>query len=431
MRIPTPVANGLHTDHPIPGLPLVDDSLLPLEDPTGIAQIGRLPTEGHWGRADPYYDLPGAWRAFATDPNNPDLAWLVIHHPTNGTTVSLYRDDDASDAYTYRDFTHDGVIPLLVRAGGYWGDGDTWCRNTCMVDPVTDRVTWDTPERATSVTAKSVLDCDNGPTPDATIYDTTTVPTKAEEQPYQEWVAHTLSTWAQHRAPTALPLEKAVVTLQAPELEYRAMLDTPQVAKLVGIEPPTWRSYVSRGDAPAPARVATAGGTRHPFWSRPVIEAWVAERTRNSAQRSQEPVSVPEMASMLTSLQGDVRRLGRRLPKIDGPDAVRATLRGNIIGLSTSHQVPAQMHAAWMVDEYREDPNPGMGLSDRALDQLLALMWLDPTAATEAIRGYILRGVERGYSRELLEAAVLRTPQVRNNPQAAALAERAVTPYWR
>jgi hypothetical protein len=52
LRNQRPVANGLRTDHPVPGLPFVDDAHLPLQDPQAIEAIGRRPEEGTWGRTD-------------------------------------------------------------------------------------------------------------------------------------------------------------------------------------------------------------------------------------------------------------------------------------------------------------------------------------------------------------------------------------------
>src|SRR5689334_3498977 len=88
-----PVANGLRTDHPIPDLPFVDDSLLPLADPAAIEAIGRNKGEGMWGREDECDD--GGWFAYTTDPLRHDLAWIVRYHPLHGRSVVVYRDEDA------------------------------------------------------------------------------------------------------------------------------------------------------------------------------------------------------------------------------------------------------------------------------------------------------------------------------------------------
>lgn len=52
------------------------------------------------------------------------------------------------------------------------------------------------------------------------------------------------------------------------------MLITDEVADLVGIEPTSWRTYVSRGDAPRPDDYV--GAT--PLWRKSTIEKWMRER---------------------------------------------------------------------------------------------------------------------------------------------------------
>lgn len=47
-----PVANGPRTDHPIPDLPFVDDSHIPVDDPVAIEAVGRNRGQGMWGRED-------------------------------------------------------------------------------------------------------------------------------------------------------------------------------------------------------------------------------------------------------------------------------------------------------------------------------------------------------------------------------------------
>ncbi len=46
------IANGLHTDHPVPDLPFVDDSHIPVEDPEAIEATGRHAGTDMWGRFD-------------------------------------------------------------------------------------------------------------------------------------------------------------------------------------------------------------------------------------------------------------------------------------------------------------------------------------------------------------------------------------------
>ena len=69
-----PVANGLRTDHPTPGLPFVDDSHIPVEDGEAIEAVGRNKGDGMWGREDDCSTYGGTgWIAFTTDPSRHDL----------------------------------------------------------------------------------------------------------------------------------------------------------------------------------------------------------------------------------------------------------------------------------------------------------------------------------------------------------------------
>lgn len=76
-----PLANGISTDHPVPDLPFVDDTHIPLDEgPEAIEAVGRGAGNGMWGRYD---NLPdGAWHAFTTDPIRHDYGWSVRYHPS-------------------------------------------------------------------------------------------------------------------------------------------------------------------------------------------------------------------------------------------------------------------------------------------------------------------------------------------------------------
>ena len=118
------VANGLRTDHPIPDLPLVDDSHIPVDDPKGIEKIGRHPGTDTWGRQDRVRNSDsGGWTAFTTDPVRHDLAWCVRWHPEHGRSVIVYRDEEISGVH----MSYWGPA-LLFRAGAYWWDGNGWYR---------------------------------------------------------------------------------------------------------------------------------------------------------------------------------------------------------------------------------------------------------------------------------------------------------------
>jgi len=68
--------------------------------------------------------------------------------------------------------------------------------------------------------------------------------------------------------------ERQVLT--APELHPSRLLAVTETAARVGLSPATWRSMVSRGDAPPP--VVRIGHS--PAWSDGVLAAWQESRQR-------------------------------------------------------------------------------------------------------------------------------------------------------
>lgn len=428
MNTPTPVANGIRTDHPVPGLPFVDDSLLDLSDRDSIENLGRGAGAGRWGRTDLYNHLHGAWRAFTTDPTDADYAWLVVHHPENGTTVSLYRDDDVVNAYSYRDYDNGGVMPLIVRNGGYWSDGAVWRRPTAVTDPVTHSITWDEPQEMHSVFVSSlsggelrtVFDPDKG---EKVLSLAEVAKNPGQHISRGDWVRRILPGWSFLRTNSSLPLERCVLEPSAPELDAEALLNNQDAAMLAGVEASTWRAYVSRGTAPDPQKVirASTSDRGRPYWSEPVVEAWVARRDRDLNSREVIPAD-EKSAPVLERLSATLASLGRRVFKAHGPEAVRDVLQKEIIGIALRDHTASSMHAAWMVDEFDEK----FGLPDFVVDQVVSLVWLNPYRAEKAIRAYVLKGVDRGYVREDLEKALNRP----NEAQYMTVVERAVKPHW-
>ncbi|MGH1552446.1 hypothetical protein ACRAWF_11055 [Streptomyces sp. L7] len=148
-----PVGNGLHTDHPVPGLPMVDDTHIPIDDPAAVEAIGRHEEGGTWGRWDRDRTAEGAWLAFTTDPIRHDLAWVVRHHPEHGRTILVVRDKDASPWHSNR-----WGPQLLFRQGGYWWDGTNWYRPEQVWDAASERYDRRPVKAATTITAEDLLD---------------------------------------------------------------------------------------------------------------------------------------------------------------------------------------------------------------------------------------------------------------------------------
>ncbi|MFF4531705.1 hypothetical protein ACFY1P_20835 [Streptomyces sp. NPDC001407] len=268
-----PLANGLRTDHPVPGIPFVDDSHLPLDDGgEAIEAVGRNAGRGMWGRFDPER-VAGGWRAFTTDPSRHDLTWAVRSHPEHGRTVLLIRSGQAADLHSE---WHNG--PLLFRAGGYWWDGTHWYRPGQVWDRVAEEFERRKARAAVAVTAADLLDGSTSPERAAVL----NVAGVDKEAPGPEnWADH-LALWAQlsRGAARALPLEKCVVNVSCPELAGDQLIGVPEMAALGGIGASTLRAYIARNESDVPAPQALVAGRA--MWSRPVGQDWAESRRRSS-----------------------------------------------------------------------------------------------------------------------------------------------------
>jgi hypothetical protein len=294
------VANGLRTDHPIPGLPFADDSHIPIDDPTAIEAIGRHPGGETWGREDPARPHGHAgWVAYTTDPGRHDLAWVVRWHPNHGRSVVLYRDDDAVNAYT--DYV-DG--PLLFRSGGYWWDGAAWYRPAQVIDsPGEDYYRRPVPAAAT-VTAADMLASSAADPGRGAVVDVAGIDPDA---PYEGRWNDELALWAARRDDQGL--DRCVVRLTAPELAAENLIGAGDLAEITGIAPSTLRAYIARGEADVPLPQAIIAGRS--LWARPVAKEWAEQRQRDpdavdaavsalSHYGDPVPVGQAELAATLT-----------------------------------------------------------------------------------------------------------------------------------
>ena len=267
------LANGLRTDHPIPGLPFADDSRIPVGDDRAIEAIGRRHGGQTWGRTDQAYPLHqgSGWVAYTTDPDRHDLAWVVRWHPEHGRSVILYRDDeDALGAYTaFRDG------PLLFRSGAYWWDGATWYRPAQVFDWASETYFRRPVRSSATITAADVLagggDADRGAVADVASVD--------PDAPYAGRWEDDLALWARHRDSDSLDLGRCVTGLTAPELAAESLIGTPELAEVTGIASSTLRAYISRGEAEVPLPQAVIAGRS--LWSRPVAQEWAEQRQRS------------------------------------------------------------------------------------------------------------------------------------------------------
>lgn len=373
----TPLANGIRTDHPIPGLPFVDDSMLDLTDRASIEVIGRGAVEGQWGRADPLAGSDSDWTAFTTIPHRPTLAWSVRHYEDYGTTVTLVADDDAASAH---ELSHE---PVLTRAGGYWWDGATWYRPESAHDPVTREVTHSPVPEAKTITVATVLTRDQPQEPKAlTPLDEITTDTPAlTHEVTAAWVANHLSAWLIHHTDPA-DWDRAVVTVAAPELESSHMLTVAAVAQNASLSQDTIRSYLSRDQMPAPQ-------TRIPaiMWSAPVITDW----RRGVARRHAPHVEVRNDRGNLETLTRDLvsalapRLLRGRLTQAQ-IQRVGRIVGEHTLGLGRDFQYAGTIHGRQIASACHSIlGGTRRHFGDREITHLIALIETNKVAAMFAV----------------------------------------------
>ncbi|MFE9404773.1 hypothetical protein ACFYNY_23895 [Streptomyces sp. NPDC006530] len=263
-----PVANGLRTDHPVPGLPFINDERLILDNPDAIERTGRNQGEGLWGRTD---QLPGGgWVAFTTETKNRAYAWAVHQHPEHGRTVLLLRNRDLSRLHHEWLYGHSG---FLYRHGGYWWDGTRWYRPQQIVDRAYEGYEARPVAGATTITAMDFL---ARPATSHTAQVQKIADFTAAEGPLPHWREH-LALWASRREPGSRPLGQCVVDLQAPELDPARFVDRAGLAQIAELEPEDLpHPKYGRKDLPPPQTETDQG----PRWSRPVAHDWAEQYHR-------------------------------------------------------------------------------------------------------------------------------------------------------
>ncbi|MEU3517138.1 hypothetical protein ABZ770_17935 [Streptomyces sp. NPDC006654] len=294
-----PIGNGLHTDHPVPGLPFVDDTHIPVGDPAAVEAIGRHEEGGTWGRWDRDGSAEGAWLAFTTDPIRQDLAWVIRHHPEHGRTVLLIHDKDASPWHS-----NWWGPQLLFRQGGYWWDGTSWYRPEQVWDAASEHYDRRPAKAAITITADDLLD-DNAHPTGGRILKVANLDLDAPLP--DQWNDH-LALWASQRPDDALPLPRCVVRVSAPELAADQLIGVPEMAEIGGIAASTLRAYISRGESDVPPPQATVNGRN--LWARPVAQDWAEQR-----RRSPESAAATLSSSDDTGLPVGAAELRQRLAR--------------------------------------------------------------------------------------------------------------------
>lgn len=279
MRIELPLANGIRTDHPVPNLPFVDDSHLPIHDGKAIQAHGRHDYNAGWGRYDSDQTDRRRWCAFTNDQFNLSFSWVVRHDPGFGRTVLLYASGDETLMHDVS--PHDGD-PLLFRAGGYWWDGKSWHRPSIIFDRATERDVAVPVSDAVSITAADYMTTDPGNSDKGRIADITSfVPGTVKNS---QWT-HDLALWAARRPQDGQPLEQCVVDVVAGELEWDALMSKSTAASFCGLSRDEMKEALSAPGSgrasrfPFPQRHTPTTGS--PRWSKPVLQDWLWERQRD------------------------------------------------------------------------------------------------------------------------------------------------------
>lgn len=437
LQHPRPLANGLRTDHLVPGLPFADDSHIPLDEPEAIEAVGRHEGTDMWGREDRCHDGKG-WEAFTTDPINHALAWCVRWDPEHGRTVLLYRDEDASQVH---EDWHGAQ--LLFRAGGYWWDGTTWYRPSQVWDTANEEYYHRPVPSAITVTAADVLDGSGDPARGGWL---SVAGIDLDAPPTGNW-ADDLAMWAEHGEHR--PLAQCVVKLAAPELGPDQLVGVAELAQIGGVAASTLRAYISREEGDVPEPQAVIGGRS--VWARPIAEEWAEQRRRSPDGVAEAVRNGAELPPGTEALRG---RFARRFFSVlwENPslrkrwalrwrnsDAVRelaeglaldvvTDLRGIVpvhdIGSTIRHAILDDWASQLDSDRERDGSDPVFYGVSRPIVRLLS--WLidhEPAAARHAI-GATIGEADRRFSirREVSEKS-MRLALGKDGPAGAARQE--------
>ncbi|MBZ6093458.1 hypothetical protein KVH02_34925 [Streptomyces olivaceus] len=372
-----PVANGLRTDHPVPGLPFINDERLLLDNPDAIERTGRNQGAGLWGRTDRLRD--GGWVAFTTETKNRDYAWAVHQHPEHGRTVLLIRDSDMSTLHHHWMYGGNG---FLYRHGGYWWDGTRWHRPQQIVDRAYEGYEARVVEDAVTVTAIDVL---AGPATSHTARVAKIADFTALKEPLPHWREH-LALWASRRKPGSLPLDRCVVDLRAPELDPDLFVDRAGLAQIAELKPEDLpHPQYGRKDLPPPQDETAQG----PRWSRPVARDWAEQHRRTHG---------PEKLLSATTRFGTDQPRGlvddhNRLTKIiaDSLQAAAESKRNRLFTRSGTDHEEQAAHLAWW---------PAVALND-GTDGFIPFTAVR-TTIVEAVLGGLARDVEHTDNPEIL-----------------------------
>ncbi len=372
-----PLANGISTDHPIPGLPFVDDTHLPLDDLKAIEAIGRKHnTDDTWGSyaKTAAGDALGYMEWAYTDIPDTNYSWVITTHPTYGRTVLLVDKKDAVNTYAH--FCNN-LIPGIARAGGYFtrDGGKTWLR-PYPVTSLTHEAKWYPAPGAKALTADQFAP-QAPPTVPAGLLDAADLPRVSKTviattpAAIRNWANTHLPLWLTHRTTNteALPLNQCILGLTAPELEEGNLVDASYFAQALGITSASFTTRVSRETAPTP-QIAGAGQGGKNLWSHPIADHYIKYETARKAptltpnNRSLSAELKKGLESLASSLRSDIQpakffsKRPLKVPSVVDTAKALTKVHGT---LTPSHHALQNLYTDHLFSQYLESTTIGGG----------------------------------------------------------------------
>ncbi|WP_053164289.1 hypothetical protein [Streptomyces noursei] len=230
----------------------------------------------------------------------------------------------------------------------------------------------------------------------------------APTEPLPHWHDH-LALWAASRQPGALPLDRCVIDLRAPELEPPHLVDRTGLAQIAGLARDDLPDpKYGRRDLPVPQTETTEG----PRWSQPVARDWAEQHhsihgpqallSGTTAFDTEQPLGLVTDHNRLTEIICD------SLEDADSRKRKRGLRHGQ-----TKHEESAADLAWWPAVALSNDPNglvPVAALHTTLVEAVVGGLAEDVDRAGKPNRAGVSLGDIRTDVVKLLDWYILRKP---------------------